>query len=299
MGGGDAVGVVVVTHDSRATILACLAALREQAGEVVVVDTASGDGTAKVVEDAGIPVLRGPNRGFGAACNAGAASLDTEFLLFQNPDTVIAPGSVRALVEAHRARPPGGRRAALGPLFEGEDLARKESYLLWSTSLGLAVRRRLLPRREPPALAVGSRSVLLVPRLSGASLLVRREDFRDVGGFDEDFFLYFEDADLSLRLRARGVLLAVVPEARVRHDAGSSTAGRADIDVVRCRSALLLARKHRGRAGRAVVAVDLVVMSVLGAALELARGRRPAAARRLGRLRALRGAAHDPRSPSR
>jgi GT2 family glycosyltransferase len=114
MGSGEAVGVVVVTHDSRATILPCLAALREQVRQVVVVDTASGDGTAELVEDAGIPVLRGPNRGFGAACNAGAAALGTEFLLFQNPDAVIAPGRCPGVGGgpscAGRRRPPGGAR---------------------------------------------------------------------------------------------------------------------------------------------------------------------------------------------
>jgi GT2 family glycosyltransferase len=292
-------GAVIVTHDNAATIAACLVSLRDQVAEVVVVDSASTDGTADIAEAAGVRVVRTPNRGFGAGCNAGARLLRTEALLLLNPDAVLGAGAVGEMLEARRALEATGRAAAVGPLFDGEDFSRKESYLVWRTSIGLAV-RKILPARRARELVAGGRRLLAVPRLSGACMLMRLDVFHRLGGFDEDFFLYFEDVDLSLRARRHGVLLAVAPDAGVRHCSGSSASRLPGIDVIRCRSALRLARKHHGRVGRAVVALDLVVTAILGAALEAVRGRPAAARRRLSRLRALRPEpGPDRRSPTR
>ncbi len=173
------------------------------------------------------------NRGFGPACNQGAALADTEFLLFLNPDARLDPGALEALVAAADRNP---RAVAMNPRIvdgRGRPYFKHRSVLL--------ARREWRARGWPPADST-------VPVLSGAVFFVRRADFEAVGGFDPMIFLYHEDDDLSLRLAARQGSLLFVRDAVARHLEGRSSSRNPAVAALKAwhmgRSRVYAARKH-------------------------------------------------------
>lgn len=177
---------------------------------LVIVDNGPDDGLRAWAAEAGIEVrVPGANLGFGRGCNLGAEGVTTDFLLFINPDARLEPGALDALLDAAGRHP---EAAAFGPLLVHEDgrpRYKRNSYLLPGAKK---------PPRDP---GPEDREVGV---LSGAVLLVRRAAFEAVGGFDPEIFLYFEDDDLSLRLRSGWGPVFVVPGARAFHTNGKGSA---------------------------------------------------------------------------
>lgn len=187
------------------------------------------------------------NRGFGGGVNAGvrvALAGGAQDLLLLNPDASVPPDAVAALQRAvaddrARAVAPVIRRADGRPWFSGSDL-----YLADGATRGVA------RRAEHPG---ADRR----PWLTGACLLLPAELWLRVGGFDEDYFLYWEDVDLSWRVLAAGGSLAVVPEAVAVHDEGGTQVADAavrrakspDYYYFNVRNRLLFAARHLDAAG--------------------------------------------------
>jgi GT2 family glycosyltransferase len=251
--------VVIVAYASAGTLQACLASLPVDALHgVVVVDNASPDDSADIAARVpGVQVVRLPdNRGFGAGCNAGVAAMPAaEHLLFLNPDAVIEPGDLLQLLDHLRRHP---RCAVAAPrLFRyGEPLASAGRDAGLRTELRTVVPTplaRLLPERRLPGSYDGTGPVGYV---EGACFLVRADALRQAGGFDEAFFLFFEELDLARRLRARGWTVDLVATARAEHLRAVSRRTLADGG----RSHLLRSTVlylHRRSAWRAVVYVAL------------------------------------------
>lgn len=202
---------------------------------LVIVDNGADDGLRDWAAARRIRLIVAPrNLGFGVACNLAAAGVQSDLLLFLNPDARLEPGCLAALVAA-ADRWPGA--AAFGPLLVSPGGVP-----------GFKRRTALAPldRFAPPGLPAKDAPV---PVLSGAAMMVRRQAFAEVGGFDPDLFLYFEDDDLSLRLRARGARLMLVPAARAMHGSGGSTPATPELRRLRgrhfMRSYLCAARKRR------------------------------------------------------
>lgn len=206
---------MIVTWRCADTIGRTLAAVREQLephDTVVVVDNASGDGTADAAEAAApeATVLRmSANLGFAAGCRAGAEASDAPLLLFLNPDAVPEPGALEALRGPASARPDWGLwQAAVtlpdGTLNTGGGVVHFLGFA-WAGRLG------------EPAEVLGDEAQE-VGFASGAALVVRRELWERLDGFDDAYFMYAEDVDLSLRARLTGERVGVVPAARVVHD---------------------------------------------------------------------------------
>lgn len=178
---------------------------------VVLVDNASSDRTvlARLAQDATASVIRNDiNRGFGAACNQGAAVAATEFLLFLNPDAALTPGALAAMEAAMDRH---GGASAINPRILGQGgrpYFKHRSVLL--------PRRAHLQRGWPE-------TDRQVPVLSGAALMVRKEAFEAVDGFDTRIFMYHEDDDLSIRLAETCGPLMAVTDAVVQHLEGRST----------------------------------------------------------------------------
>lgn len=212
---GAALTVVVVAHDSAADLRASLPPLLAQLGPddgLVVVDNASADGSAdraRALAPRARVVEAGANLGFAGGCNLGARGASTPLLLFLNPDAVVAGGALEALRAAAARQPSWG---AWQPLVTTADpqivntAGNVVHYLgiAWAGGLGRAT-AEIAPRDAEAGFA------------SGAALVVRREAWVAAGGFDERFFMYCEDLDLSLRLRLAGWRVGVVPAARVAH----------------------------------------------------------------------------------
>ena len=197
---------------------------------IVVVDNASRDSIGANLAAAAPGsrlVVEEENRGYGAACNRGARETAGEFVLFLNSDTSVSPGAVAALAAALERDP---RAGAVGPRLVNPDGTPQPSIQRLPTPW------RIFCESSGLALLSGGRGVLRghtrtredhgraqeVTALKGAALLVRRSAFEEVGGFDETFFLYAEEADLLARLSARGYRLLYEPRARVTHQGGGS-----------------------------------------------------------------------------
>jgi N-acetylglucosaminyl-diphospho-decaprenol L-rhamnosyltransferase len=209
------VDVVVVSYESARHLPGCLAALPPPA-EIVVVDNASTDGSARVAAERGVLVVRNHrNRGFAAAANQGASLGRGDLILFLNPDAVLHAPDLQRLVEVLEG---DASLFAVGPRLRRPDGSEQRAWWpfpsptgTWAEALGL---HRL---RRPRAGADGA-----VPFLVGACLLVRRRSFEALGGFDERFWLYGEEADLCYRARQRGWGARYVPEATATHVGGAS-----------------------------------------------------------------------------
>ncbi len=227
--------IVTVCYNSLAVLPAMLASVPKGV-PVILVDNASTEAGPldDLAEQAGARLVRNDrNLGFGTACNAGAALAETEFLLFLNPDAALEPGCIAAL-EAAMDRYP--KAVALNPRIiaaDGSPYFKRRSALL--------PRRQWLPRGWPAA----DREV---PVLHGSALMVRRADFAAVAGFDPAIFLYHEDDDLSLRLKADRGRLMFVRDAAVRHAGGSSAPRSPEVAALKAwhmgRSRVYAARKH-------------------------------------------------------
>jgi hypothetical protein len=171
------------------------------------------------------------NVGFARGMNQGLTATTGALVLVMNPDCRLVPGSIRALSEELERFP---RCAIAGPRILNPDgsvqgSARGDPDML----TGLFGRSTML-RRLFPSLAVSRRNVIAaegqsgdssmsVDWLSGACMLARREALNRVHGFDERYFLYWEDADLCRRLRAHGYEVRYVPAATATHDVGQSS----------------------------------------------------------------------------
>lgn len=206
-------GVVAVTHNSGHVIGPCLASV-DRAAAIVVVDNASRDDCLASVRAAAptAEIVANPvGLGFGNGVNQGLERLAGEFALVINPDAVLRPGALEALVAAADAYPDA---AMLGPAIFNPDGALEMSH-----DAGLFERARLGPRRSGEPAPEGP---LCAGFLSGAVFVLRLSAVRACGGYDPAIFLYYEDDDLCLRLRAAGYSLVLVPEAEAVHLGGGS-----------------------------------------------------------------------------
>jgi GT2 family glycosyltransferase len=213
------ISVVIVTYRQGPEVRATLEALGRElrdGDELIVVDNASGDGTADIVAatapDATV-VRSERNAGFPAGCNLGAREATGELLVFLNPDAVPAPGWREAI-----AAPSGaGQWDAWQALVTAEGGTRVNTRggvvhftgIAWAGGAGEPV---------PDDGLAGDAGACEPGFVSGACLAIRREAFERLGGFADRFFLYHEDVDLSLRMRLAGGCLGVATDARVDHD---------------------------------------------------------------------------------
>ena len=208
---------------------ASLRAATAQPVELVFVDNGSRDDTPERVAAArdGRVVRAGENLGYGRAANRGARGAQQPWLLVVNPDVIWSPGSLDVLLAAAARYP---RAGSLGPVLLNEDgtvypSARELPSLTQGVGHALFVR---IWRGNPWTRAYQARqesadgAERAAGWLSGACLLLRREAFEQVGGFDPAYFMFFEDVDLGERLSGAGWSNVYVPSARVTHAGGTS-----------------------------------------------------------------------------
>ncbi len=273
---GIDLSVIVVTYNSRALTLACVASVLAEQGrsrakvELVVVDNASTDGTADALRAAApqAHVLVQPaNLGFAGGNNVGLAAAAGRYLMLLNSDTVVCAGALDTLVAFMEAHADAG---ACGPMLlnpdgslqpTGRDLPTLGSLFLDMTRLYRLGRGGLYAQRGRDYSQVAA-----VGELTAAALLVRRSVYAEVGGLDSGFFFYYEDVDWCKRIGDGGYRIYYVPTAQVVHQwqgtsrTVSTLAYRAGQDSLR-----YYFRKHHGR--MAECAVQAMLMSKEGALL--------------------------------
>jgi GT2 family glycosyltransferase len=231
--------VVLVNYNAggelRHALRSVVAHLGDLTWDAVVVDNASIDGSDTIADEFAprVRLIRNDrNVGFGAGVNQGARSSEAPLLLVMNPDcrlTADAVGALRAVLEREPTCAVVGPRV-LDPDGVLQGSARGDPDMLTglfgrTSWLGAHLPFLHVARRNVAAEAAidTGRPSVAVDWVSGACLLVRRAAFDAVGGFDERYFLYWEDADVCRRLRDRGYEVHYVPGATVIHQVGRSS----------------------------------------------------------------------------
>ncbi len=214
--GRESVDVAVVSWNSWHYLRQNLPALIAQdypAYRVVIVDNASADATADEVEARfpDVEVIRnGRNDGFGGANNLAFERSDSEYVAVLNPDARPEAGWLRALVQALE-RSPRAAFATSKVLLASDE--RRVNACGTSVHLsGIGSCRGMGDDQHEHVLPAS------VPCISGAAFVARREALEEIGGFDERFFMYMEDVELSMRARLAGYDVVLAPRSRVVHD---------------------------------------------------------------------------------
>lgn len=215
--------IIIVNYQSEQYLQKCLKSLYAcDLGidfEIVVVNNDKKETLAEIKKKFPTVILiNSPqNNGFGMACNLGVKKSQGDLLFFLNPDTEILD-SLKPIVEAFEKNPEVG---AIGPKLLGEN----GKVQAWSTGVEISlpdlIRNNLgLSRSKKIWESPVAKETAWI---SGAALFVSRENFFKAGGFDEKFFMYFEDNDLCRRIRKMGKKLRYFPEVAIRHLGGKST----------------------------------------------------------------------------
>ncbi len=236
------ISVILVQHnrgDLTCTCVESLLRFRPGGYEIVVVDNASDDGTGELVRRRFesvryIPQTR--NIGFGAANNVGAAAAHGDLLFFLNNDTYALNDSLTPLETYMNVHPECG---ASGIALRNPDGSPQISLGKWPS-----MRAEWLMKKGRQLYAPSEYQV--VDWLTGAALCVRREAFQAAGGFDEGYFMYFEDVDLCRRLAQLGIARHFVPSIEMVHVGGASqpAAIRAAMERAYRRSQLRYYARH-------------------------------------------------------
>jgi N-acetylglucosaminyl-diphospho-decaprenol L-rhamnosyltransferase len=271
----DALRAIVVTYNTRELALPLLGDLLEElrpwpGSEVVVVDNASTDGTAESIATAypNVRLEASPkNLGFGPAVNLAARGATTRWLLLVNPDARIDGGSVGRLVDVAKQQPGhglyGGRFVDIVRQTAEDSVAVLPSVanlVGFATGIG-AIARRLGWRSAPRRVAAATEPTA-VDALPGTFVLIESDAWHAVGGFDERYFMYSEDLDLSLRITKTGRRPMYVPAASIQHAGGASSSSGSK-EVLKLTSLVTLLRAQwsprRARTGEGLLLAGIAV----------------------------------------
>ena len=264
------VSVVIVSYNAIDWLRRCLDAVTsvptELNLEVVVVDNQSGPEVREYLAGRphGVTTLQlEQNVGFGRACNFGIERTTGTYVLLLNPDAIIQPGALEALIGLYEQDPGrglvGGRTLRPdGSLDPGSCWGRPTLWSYFCSAVGLTAVFRRSSFFDPESLGSWPRdSVREVDIVSGCLLLTSRTVWSQLGGFDPLFFMYGEDADLSIRAHLAGFRPAITPAATVIHALSATTGTPLAKQRLLLRGKVTLIRKHwpaaRARSGIAVL----------------------------------------------
>lgn len=218
--------VVIVNRNNRSLLHGCLGSLQQDSGdsdvEFIVVDNGSSDDSVDWLQHQWPEVrllVLGRNAGFCVGCNLGAAAARAPIVIFLNNDTVVKPGWLASLLRVFEHSEDVVVAGGL-TLFDRDrtivnSAGVRIGFSAAGTDIGFSKPRDSVDLTERD-----------VPGVSGVSMAVRRSWFLQTGGFDERFFMYFEDVDLCLRAWLEGYRVRFVPDSVVWHAFGASAGSR-------------------------------------------------------------------------
>lgn len=272
--------VIIVNYNTRAATLECIASVLKHSPddtEVIVVDNGSDDGSADAFRDSYPDIVvdaATENLGFARGVNRGVAQATGEHVVLLNPDTLVLPGALESLQTFAADYPQygvyGGRTLRRdGSLERSSAWGAPTLWSLFCFATGLSTAFRGSAMFDPESLGKWRRdTVREVPIVTGCLLLMRRDEWNRLGGMDETFFLYGEDAEFCIRATHHGWRPVIVPNATIIHDVGGSTR------VSSFKMALVLAGKTtllrrvwtapRARVGIALLVTGVGLRAILG-----------------------------------
>ncbi|HLO71811.1 MAG TPA: glycosyltransferase [Flavipsychrobacter sp.] len=277
------ISVIIVNYNVKYFLEVCLhSVLRATNGfdaEVIVVDNNSTDGSMQMVAEKFPTVIRIENKdnaGFGRANNQGVAIAKGEYILFLNPDTVMPEDFFTKTIGYMDAHPEAG---SIGPkLLDGKGQFApdgKKSFPSLSVAIFKTTGINKVFSKSPYfnkyyAVHIGEDETAAVDVLSGCCMLVRTAVLPSIGGaFDEDYFMYCEDVDLSYRIQKAGYQNIYFPEATLIHYKGESTR-KATLSYVRIFNEALstFVRKHYSKGNAQLftifINIGIVLRAILG-----------------------------------
>ena len=252
IGAGVNLTIQIVNFRSRDCLASCLLSIAQNlsawiSAEVVIINNDDEDLDEMAECFRNDPVCRvielNQNVGFGRAHNLGLKSARGEYVLFLNPDTKVLPGALGSLLDTFSKNEKAGM---VGPLLVGAGGeiqpdcfgARKTPFSMIGEKI----------YSFPKTSVEASDKALEVDWVSGGAMMARREFFEKIGGFDENYFMYFEDVDLCRRAKRMGYRVMINPAARVFHESGKSFASEREKKKHYYASQDYYLRKHFGPA---------------------------------------------------
>ncbi|MGV3763099.1 glycosyltransferase family 2 protein [Parapedobacter sp.] len=275
------VSFIIVNFRTPDLVLHCIASIREhtntQPYEVIVIDNASGDDSAeKLASVPGVTlVANAKNVGFGAANNQGAKVAHGRYLFFLNSDTLLLCDAADRFVP-FMDRPDNAHVGCCGGDLLDEKMEKQASYGNFPSLMGIIFEmglHRFFRRKFEEEFSIGVKNESYQERavdyVSGADMFVRRELFDKLGGFDADFFLYFEETEFAYRMKKAGYLSMLLPAVQIVHLEGASHQTRALMSLVKAKyfesSRLKFFRKTKGAATALSVKVLLATQALVRA----------------------------------
>jgi len=265
--------VVIVNWNTRELLSQCLRSVYETAGDVsletLVVDNASTDGSVEMVRRM-FPQVRlienAENVGFARANNQAMAIGQGRYVLLLNSDAVLRPDALQSMCRFMDHHPETG---IVGAKLLNPDGTFQASYMNFPTIMDevlllTKLSRLFHPSYFPSHSLAGSQEVKEADWVTGACLMIRREALEQVGGLDEEYFMYSEEVDWCWRVKQAGWKVFYTPEAEVLHWGGQSIGQVPLRKRARVyRGKLLFFRKRRGRGYAAIFRLILLLSAVL------------------------------------
>ena len=268
--------IIIVNYRGGERLSQCLDSLSSVSGnsfkpEVIVVDNNSDDGLVDKFESdfPDFKFIRNKvNGGYANGCNLGSSNAEGEFLLFLNPDTIAKKGEIEKLLNAAKSNPEyyilscrqirsDGRESKATGVFPGPGNL---------TGLQRAMTSKFNKNKVDEK--IGNEEDILFPDwISGSVVMIRKEKFQKLNGFDEDFWMYFEDVDLCKRARKIGGEVAFFGNITIEHNHGGSTRMNSKITALTKTevqiSKHLYISKHLTGSARILVQIFLVLNNVI------------------------------------
>jgi len=212
--------VQIVNYNSRDNLIVCLQSIRKHAqdsadSQVIVVNNDT-ERLGGFLDSFNVDLIeKNENVGFGKAHNLGLEKAKGDYILLLNPDTKLFPEAIAKLVNVFSTNE---RIGIAGPLHISEEGVSKEEHFGFQKTPLSTIGGKLFGKQS----LLGQKDIFETGWVSGGAMIIRKKLFCELGGFDEKYFMYFEDVDLCLRAKKKGWKVVVQPEAKVFHKSGQS-----------------------------------------------------------------------------
>jgi len=253
------VSIIVVSYNTKDFTQNCLKSVFEKVQgvnfEIYVVDNNSSDGSCEMIEQEfpQVKLIKNKdNKGFGAANNIAIRDSKAKYVFLLNSDTVLLNNSVKIFFDFMEENQ---KVSCCGGNLYDKDLTYRYSYGSFPTIKSVLTNRLYLDKifKSPHKKTKEPLNILTVDSVSGANMFLRRSVLDEVGLFDEDFFLYYEETELSWRMKKSGYKSVIVPDAKIMHLEGASEKASSNkIKIVR-QSELMFFEKCYGKSQKNIV----------------------------------------------